>query len=176
MAAFRPEQIERRIKSLDGRDVLLFHTGWSVFSNFYTAPFTIEGQRYNTVEQYYQVQKAKYFGDSNTVIAMLKVRSPRRCKELGKSVANFDKAQWATVAEGIMFTGVQEKFLQNAAARKALTNTKGVLLAEATQYDGYWANGLSIDDDASGDVANWPGRNTLGQILMKIRDGLFGSM
>ena len=175
MAAMRPEQIERKTTTTDGKPCLLFHTGWSTFSNFYTAPFTVDGQRYSTVEQYYQVQKAKYFGDSSTVIAMLKVRSPRRCKELGKNIVGFNKADWATVAEGVMFTGVQEKFLQNANARKVLTDTKGMLLAEATQYDNYWANGLAIDDEDNADVGQWPGRNTLGRILMKIRDSLLMS-
>ena len=124
------------------------------------------------VEQYYQVQKAKYFGDATTVIAMLKTRSPRKCKVLANNIQAFERSEWAKVAEDIMYTGVREKFMQNTELRKILMETKGKILAEATQFDNFWANGLHILDVANCDVDNWPGRNTMGRILMKVRDGL----
>lgn len=44
---------------------LAFRGERSVFSNFYTKPFTVDGFRYLSVEQYFQYSKAVYFEDSN---------------------------------------------------------------------------------------------------------------
>jgi ribA/ribD-fused uncharacterized protein len=167
--ALQPEQIERRIVTAGGDDVLLFHTGWSVFSNFYSSPFTIDGQRYANVEQYYQVQKAKRFADANSVIEILKVRSPRKCKEIGRNIANFNLNEWLQVADGVMLQGVKEKFLQNVSAREQLKATGTAILAEATRFDKYWAIGLDIGDFNTADIGNWPGSNKLGYILMNVR-------
>lgn len=170
MTALTLQQYERKLETLDGQKLILFHTGWSPFSNFYSSPFVIDGQRYNTVEQFYQVQKAKHFGDTKAVIDMLKVRSPRRCKDIGRRIQNFDSAEWSNIAADILLQGVKEKFLQNAALRKALTGTEGSILAEATEFDCYWATGLNIEDEANADIAHWPGKNMLGNVLMNVRD------
>lgn len=166
----QPDQIERRIKTRDGRDVLLFHTGWSILSSFYCSPFIIDGQKYQNAEQYYQVQKAKYFADAKLVCEMLTTRSPRQCKELGKNVENFNMQEWLNVAEKTMLIGITEKFLQNTSARTFLKSTTGSILAEATRFDSYWANGLDISDTNNEDIDNWPGKNLLGKMLMYIRD------
>lgn len=170
MAALTPQQVQTEVTAVDGQTLLLFHTGWSPFSNFHTSPFVIDKQRYATVEQFYQVQKAKHFGDAQAVIEILKTRSPRRCKDLGRRIQNFDAVEWSRIAPEFMLQGVKEKFLQSSALRKQLLETKGKILAEATEFDTYWATGLNIEDPANGDMENWPGRNMLGKIIMQVRD------
>ena len=174
MAALSRSQVERQTKTTDGRALILFHTGWSPFSNFHSSPFIIENQKYNTVEQFYQVQKAKTFGDTKAVIEMLRLRSPRRCKERGRSIENFDSAQWSQAAPDVMQRGVREKFMQNEQLRSHLLATKDAILAEATEFDTFWATGLNIEDEGNCDVDNWPGRNMLGSIIMGVRDIIAG--
>jgi len=164
------EYAERNLKAEDGTDLVLFHTGWSTFSNFHPMPMTINGQKYRSVEQYYQVAKAKRFGDVNRVIEILNSRSPRKCKELGKHVQGFDMEVWKKEARSVMKTGLLEKFLQNGSARQKLKDTGRAIIAEATKYDQFWATGLDISDDANAKRDSWPGRNVLGELLMEVRD------
>lgn len=165
-------QIESRLTSTDGRQLLLFHTGWSPLSTFHYTPFDYNTQRYAHVEQFYQVQKAKHFGDADSAIEILRARSPRKCKELGNSIKGYVAAEWNAVAEKIMYSGALEKFMQNSVVRKYLKDTGDAVIGEATRFDNYWAIGLDLDDPGIGDIDAWPGQNIYGQILMKVRANL----
>lgn len=152
--------------------MVLFHTGFCPLSTFFYSPFEYNGQRYNHLEQFYQVQKAKTFGDADCVIELLKCRSPRRCKELGSTIKGYDADKWAALAEKILYAGALERFMQNAVARRYLKETGDALIGEATRFDSYWAIGMDIDDPDIDDIDNWPGQNLYGRILVKVRDNL----
>ena len=50
---------------------IVFHSELSPYSNFHSAPFTIDGQHYPTSEHYLQYSKAMMFADTFTVNAIL---------------------------------------------------------------------------------------------------------
>jgi ribA/ribD-fused uncharacterized protein len=161
---------QRQATTDDKRELLLFHTGRSIFSNFHPAPFTIDGKRYLHVEQYYQSMKAQTFGDCETQLAILRAYSPKQCKALGYAIRNFDMAKWKEVSESVMQKGVLEKFLQNPTLRQALLNTGKAEIIEATKYDRWWGSGCSIEEDHQ----TYPGFNKLGLILSDTRACLSG--
>lgn len=164
--------VEREITLNDGEEAFLFHTGWSVFSNFHVTPFIVNGQRYLTVQQFYEATKARHFKDVDAEMAILKCRSARKCKLLGRTVRNFNYQEWLMIADEVMSTAIKEKFMQNTKCREALLNTGKKLIAEASEYDANWTTGLNIDDDDVKDRNKWQGENKLGKILMEVRNGL----
>lgn len=155
-----------------GRELVLFHWGCSILSNYSRFPFVIDGQTYHTVEQYYEVTKARYFGDYKTLKRMLKADSPSVCRKLARDIKGFDSTQWRSVCDSVMLHGVTEKFLQNADARKHLLRTEKSVIAAANNFDMYWGIGLAIDDENSRDLLKWKGLNKLGVILMYVRQML----
>jgi ribA/ribD-fused uncharacterized protein len=168
------DDIERSLTDVKGNTVILFNTGWSTFSNFYLAPFEVNGWWYRTVEQYYQSEKAAYFGDFERAEMIYRSVAPSKCKKLAHEIRNFKKDVWQTVAPQVMAVAVKEKFHQNAAAREKLISTGDATLVEATLYDQFWGSGLHISDDANGDPKAWRGCNRLGYTLMEVRAQLRG--
>jgi ribA/ribD-fused uncharacterized protein len=170
----KPEQtdIERLIKTTDNQDVLLFRTGWSIFSTFSHSPFVFENMKFTTVEQYYQFMKAQHFKDAKAMSSILRLRSPKRCKIVGSEIDGFSMDKWVLVCRNIMLNGLQEKFLQNPLARQALLSTKDYILAEASGFDDFWGTGMTFNDETIHDMSLWRGKNVLGELLMEVRDML----
>src|SRR5947209_1146991 len=66
----------------------------AIFSQWYDAPFTVAGTRYATAEHWMMAAKARLFGDTATLEAILAATSPSDAKTLGRSVQPFDQARW----------------------------------------------------------------------------------
>ena len=163
------ENVERQLSDTLGVPMVLFHSGHSTFSNFYLCPFTLNGYTYRTTEQYYQSEKAAYFGDYKKAQQILAEYRPSRCKKLAYEIKNFDKKEWQQVARQVMLRGVLAKFSQNTVAKQKLLSTGDALLVEATNFDNFWGSGLHILDDTHKDRKKWRGANTLGDVLVQVR-------
>jgi len=68
-----------------------------VFSNWYPSEFTINGFTYNCMEQYMMHQKAVGFNDFETARKIMKTKSPKEQKALGREVKNFDSKEYQSV-------------------------------------------------------------------------------
>lgn len=66
--------------------MLEFRGERSVFSNFYTKPFIVDGYRYLSVEQFFQYSKAVYFKDSNLARKIIMTSDPKQIQILGDRV------------------------------------------------------------------------------------------
>ena len=144
-----------------------------VFSQWFYAPFVIEGIQYETAEQYMMAKKALLFKDYENYILIMNEGDPQRCKALGKQVRNFDAATWDRYKEEIVYNGNYAKFDQNMKARKHyLFNTGDTILAEASPFDTVWGIGLAATDPDATNPAKWKGENLLGKILMRVRSEL----
>ena len=64
------------------------------------------------------------------------------------------------------------QFDQNPILRKALFDTKGTTLIEASPYDKIWGIGLGLYDKRALDRNQWIGQNRFGECLMEVRDKL----
>ncbi|KAJ8600801.1 hypothetical protein CTAYLR_010000 [Chrysophaeum taylorii] len=149
---------------------------YGCFSQFYKSTdgcFVLDGVPYFCAEQAMMAAKARLFGDEDAERAILAERhSPRRIKELGRGVRNFDARTWGQVAPDIVRSINFAKFSQNDEIRRCLVSTQSKILAEASPYDKIWGIGLDASDPRAKDPRNWPGENHLGEALMFVREKL----
>lgn len=165
-----PQKNTIQIKQTHPSDYLFFYRMAHPFSNFHPSCFVVEGQLFQTAEQYIMWRKAYEFGDTQSAEAILKAHTPAECKKLGRRVKNFDEAQWAGVREQVAFDAVLHKFRDNRKLREFLLDTNDLILVEASPSDRIWGIGYS-EQDAWDYRYQW-GENLLGKALMRVREQL----
>ena len=144
------------------------------FSQWAKSKFVVDGVEFNTCEQYMMYKKAMLFNDTDTADAIMKTSDPRTQKSLGRQVKNFDDAVWMEHAFDYVVAGNRAKFSQNSQLNKALAETKGKVLVEASPYDKRWGIGMMEGDAGIEDPKNWRGENLLGYAITQVRLELFG--
>jgi len=154
-------------------ETVVFYGKNSPLSNFHSCNFTIKGDKYSSVEQYYQSQAASYFGDEHTKMVILSQKDPTEIKRASKGIQGFNREEWQQGrALEVMREALHAKFAQNADLATYLKDTEDRVLAEASPYDLFWGTGLSIWAKDASDSTKWKGKNHLGKILMDIRASL----
>lgn len=146
--------------------------GKSCFSQWYEAPFTVEGIVYRTAEHFMMAGKARLFGDAATCERIVAARTPGEAKRLGRQIDNFDEAAWLDARFDLVTRGNVAKFSQNKALGALLLGTGQQVLVEASPVDAIWGIGLAATDAAAQDPRTWKGLNLLGYALMAARDEL----
>ena len=141
-------------------------------SNWYESPFVIDGFRYRHVEQYLMAEKAKIFNDLKSYATILKAKTPKECKDLGRKVSPYDDKVWTNVRYDVLKTGVYAKFSQNPELKQMLLSTGDAILAEASPYDAIFGIKLAAKDAVKTLQKDWPGSNLLGKALMEVRSEL----
>ena len=145
------------------------------FSQWYAAPFDVDGVTYPTCEHYMMAGKARLFGDESSLRRILGTEDPGRAKAVGRRVANFDDAVWRQNSRGIVEAGNEAKFRQHPAIGSFLCSTAPKVLVEASPRDCIWGIGLGRDNPKVRVPSEWRGRNLLGFALMTVRDRLLES-
>lgn len=151
------------IRFYDPRDP---ETGF--LSNFYRAPFQLEGVSWPTVEHYYQAQK---FEDTAYGERIRLAATPREVKTLGQSRDMPVRADWESRRMMAMLQALVAKFTQNADLQTmiltiandefikgAYRDTNDITFEEASPQDDFW-----------GDGADGKGENRLGYLLTTMR-------
>lgn len=146
----------------------------SCFSQWWPAPFAVEGRRYATAEHWMMTQKALLFRDERTAAEIVAATSPKQAKELGRQVKGFEEATWGAEKYRIVLAGCLAKFGQNEPLKDFLLQTGSKVLVEASPVDRVWGVGLAADDPAARNPLLWRGQNLLGFALMEARDRLAG--
>jgi ribA/ribD-fused uncharacterized protein len=142
----------------------------SCFSQWYGAPFVVDGQRYPTAEHFMMAEKAAIFGDQATRELVLQAPNPGAAKALGRQVRGFDEATWLEHRFTIVTRASEAKFAQNAELGLFLKQTGSRVLVEASPVDRIWGVGLAQDDEKVSNPNLWRGLNLLGFALMHVRD------
>lgn len=143
--------------------------GKHVFSQWWPAPFTLEGVRYPTAEHYMMAGKARLFGDEEMLGRILEAETPGEAKKLGRKVRNFEEAAWNAAAFSIVVRGNLGKFGQNERLKAYLLATGRRVLVEASPLDRIWGIGMGEANPAAKDPAQWRGKNLLGFALVAAR-------
>jgi ribA/ribD-fused uncharacterized protein len=151
-------------------EMVLFWNG--PFSQWYPSEFEINGIQYNCCEQYMMAEKARLFGDEDTLKEIMETDSPREQKKLGRQVSDFDQSKWEEIAQEVVYQGNLAKFSQNPDLKEILFSTQDKILVEASPYDKIWGIGLSADDPRAEDRSQWLGTNWLGEALSQVRSDL----
>ncbi|MDR2012476.1 MAG: NADAR family protein [Rhodanobacter sp.] len=141
----------------------------SCFSQWYAAPFIVNGQRYATAEHFMMAEKAALFGDEATRSEVLKAPNPGAAKILGRKVRGFDEATWVKHRFSIVVKANEAKFTQNLDLRQFLRQTTSRILVEASPVDRIWGIGLAADNEKANNPNLWRGLNLLGFALMQVR-------
>jgi ribA/ribD-fused uncharacterized protein len=147
----------------------LFWRSKEVFSNWYLSTFVYMGIEFNCSEQAMMWLKAMFFGDLETAKKILAEPVPRKQKALGREVKGFVKEVWDAVSEDLMVPVLVAKFRQDKACLKAMAESEGTELVEASPDDTIWGIGLEEKDPRVLDRSKWLGDNRLGKVLMRAR-------
>ena len=156
----------------EDQGTLLFYRSDAYMSNFHKSSLTVNNIKYNCVEQYFTVEKARCFRDVVTIDKIMKSEKPSEMKFLTRNITGFNQSKWDEIAATTMLTGLRAKFTQNSILKDKLIATKDLELAEASKNDRVWGIGMSVTDPTAFDKKNWQGKNQLGNLLMKVRDEL----
>lgn len=146
----------------------------NVFSNYHQCEFIYKGLRWKSSEQAYMAEKAIYFGDYASFVAILNTDSPADAKAIGRAVKGFDAEIWNEVSYNIMYNIVFEKFYQNKDCKDMLLrkDLKDKSFVEGSPVDAIWGVKISWDDPDIDDESNWKGENRLGKVLNQVREDL----
>ncbi len=102
-------------------------------SNFWLAPFELDGLIWPTVEHYFQAQKTH---DSTEREQIRMAKTPAQAKRLGRAVRL--RSDWEGVKEDVMLKALRAKFTQNPRAARVLLFTGQARLHEDSPRDLYW--------------------------------------
>ncbi|MEV7972123.1 NADAR family protein [Cellulomonas sp. NPDC089187] len=148
--------------------------GRGCLSQWWVAPFEVDGQRYLTAEHWMMAEKARLFGDPAAELAAMDASHPALAKAAGQTVRDFDEQVWQRERFDIVVRGSVHKFGSDPQLRDYLLGTGERILVEASPRDRIWGIGLGAKDPAAEDPAQWRGLNLLGFALMAARDQLRG--
>ena len=146
--------------------------GPGCLSQWWPAPFVVDGVAYRTAEHWMMAGKARLFEDAAALEKVLSAPTPQAAKSLGRGVRGYSEDRWAAVRYDIVVAGNLAKFTQNDELRRYLVSTGRRVLVEASPVDRVWGIGLAADDEAAAAPSRWRGRNLLGFALMDVRDRL----
>lgn len=137
-----------------------FREKYYFLSNFFNAPVTWDGITYQNNEAAFH--SAKIFSNREQFANL----DPSSAKKLGRRVKLRD--DWEEVKDNIMYEICKAKFSQNEVLKNKLLATNDEYLEEGTTgwHDNYWGN-CNCDK-----CKNIEGKNTLGKILMRVREEL----
>lgn len=144
----------------------------SPFSQWHRSTFEVDGITFNCGEQFMMYQKATLFKDLYMAKQILQETQPRKHKELGRKVRNFNRDVWERECMNIVYKGNKAKFTQNKHLLDKLLSTKGTTLVEASPFDTIWGIGLEATHPDAKKPSKWPGQNKLGIVLTQLREDL----
>lgn len=146
--------------------------GASCLSQWWPAPFSVDGVEYATAEHWMMAAKARLFQDAAAERSVLAAGHPAGAKKAGRLVRGFDETVWARERFRIVVEGSVHKFGAHPRLREFLLGTGDRVLVEASPVDRVWGTGLAADDEAATDPERWRGPNLLGFALMEARQRL----
>ena len=132
---------------------VFFWRGWP--SQWGRTPFTVGGVAYTCAEHYMMAEKARVFGDAETLAKILAATAPKNQKALGREVRGFDLAVWNSVCRGIVYSGNLAKYQQSQELAAKLLATDDRTMVEASPVDSIWGVGLAVDSPDICDPRKW---------------------
>lgn len=148
--------------------------GTTCLSQWYPAPFEVDGVRYPTAEHFMMAGKARVFGDADAERLVLASDDPGKAKSAGRKVRGFDEDTWERHRFDLVVAANVAKFGQHGALGGFLLATGEDVLVEASPYDRMWGIGLPASRPEARIPSQWRGLNLLGFALMDVRAALRG--
>jgi len=114
-------------------------------------------------------KKAHLFYDWVTQTRILKAKTPKEAKMLGRKIKNFNQKIWDKNSYDIVLSANLNKFYQTPLT-EYLLGTKDKILVETNPNDSIWGVALDKEDKRALNPKEWLGKNKLGFILMRVRE------
>jgi ribA/ribD-fused uncharacterized protein len=156
------------VATVKNKNAIVFFSPNATFSNFHPLEITLKGKIYSCNEQYYQSEKAIFFGDTETAAKIMDTTDPYDHLALGKKVKGFKEDVWSGHAVNVLKEANFAKYDQHPKARQYLLSTGSLVIGEASR-DTFFGIGLPIKDPNVCDTKTWKGQNKMGMILAEIR-------
>ncbi|EGP83516.1 unnamed protein product [Zymoseptoria tritici ST99CH_1A5] len=146
-----------------------------LFCQWFHSPFQMDGKQFVTAEQCMMYLKAELFDDSEMMEKIIRTpeKGPAEHKQMGRLVKNFNNGTWDARSLDIVAKVNYNKFNENEDLKKALMDTAGKTLVEASPADRIWGIGYK-EEDAIANMNTW-GQNRLGKALMAAREEIIDS-
>ena len=143
-----------------------------ILGNWARTPMKYNGYDFFSSEQLFMYLKAKLFLDEDSAEKILKCKTSKEAKDLGRSVKNFKSDTWDLWKYQIMYKALFVKAEYCQEFKDLLIQYKDKTFVECNPHDTIWAIGLSEDNDQILDPKNWRGRNLLGEALTELANKL----
>ena len=131
-----------------------FDGEYAFLSNFFNSPITVGGLLCPTVEHAFQLCKTL---SQEERLDIVNSSAPGIAKRKGRKVTL--RPNWEEIKDDVMELCLKKKFTEHLDLQERLLATGDAILIEGNTWnDTYWG------------VCNGVGKNTLGQLLMKIRE------
>ncbi|KAI4739912.1 DUF1768-domain-containing protein [Aureobasidium sp. EXF-12298] len=183
-----PEPQKAETKHTSGTPIFFFKDDeepYGFLCQWYRCHFTdpISGLSFSSAEQWMMWNKAQLAGDEASAKTIMATASPRKQKQLGRDVENFDAEAWDRVKLTVVEQGNYLKFTQGlntvsmkmgdggepVSLKSLLLATEERELAEASKFDRVWGIGFDAKEAAVTNRERW-GLNLLGTALMNVRE------
>ena len=82
------------VTSRSNEETVAFFGELNPLSNFHPCRFTLDGESFNSSEQYIQWTKAKYCGDKIAMDHILNCEDAADCKEVSRDITQLDRKGW----------------------------------------------------------------------------------
>lgn len=160
---------------VETENMVLFWSGWP--SQWFKVKFKAYSHvskdepylLYCCNEQFMMAEKARLFGDRDTLKKILNSDSPSEHKNLGRQVNSFSTETWNKICKSVVVAGNLARFNYDQRSQELLLATGNKCLVEASPKDKIWGIGLAPNDERALDRKNWQGTNWLGESLMQVR-------
>ncbi len=152
----------------------LFHQGINDEQREYLKNSLPKELEFSSAEQFMMYHKALIFLDREVADSIMQTSNPRKIKEFGRQVKNYEDDVWHYHRSNVVYTANFLKFNQNPDLLDALTDTSGTTLVEASPNDKIWGIGLAAGDQRAQQRETWEGENLLGEILTLLRIEFMG--
>ena len=157
------------VTSKETENVVGYFGELNPMSNFFPAPFTLDGQHYISSEQYIQASKAKLFNDLDVYNQIMGCKCSADCKEFSRKIRGVDNAKWDTMAADICRPGIREKFVQNPILLEILVKRTGAKCIVECAKDRLWGTGIPLSQEDCLNSDRWISPGIMGKILEDIR-------
>jgi ribA/ribD-fused uncharacterized protein len=144
----------------------------AALSQWWPAPFTVDGVAYPTAEHWMIAGRARLFRDDQALAAVLAAEDPKTAKAAGRSVRGFGEQAWAAARFDLVVDGNLAKFAHNPDLGAFLAATRPRVLVEASPRDRIWGIGMTAAHPDATRPSCWRGTNLLEFALMNVRDQL----
>jgi ribA/ribD-fused uncharacterized protein len=138
-------------------------------SQWYPSKFIVNGITFPTAEHFMIHRKATTFEDLKSAEKILKAKTSKEAKAIGRKIKNFDSSYWDKIKEAVVIQGNINKFNQNEKLKEKLLATGDKILVEASPYDKIWGIGIGENNIDATNPDRWRGQNLLGKCIMEVR-------